>query len=490
MIGTEQKFLPFSMKALFWPLLTLFLVNSIPNHFSLAWANPQPNLSSKHQKLIFQQKRKNLLLAKKNLKKAIHIVQKEKSTPPKKAKKDPNRYELGLLPAINYSSDTGFGFGVIGSLAKFSPSFYPYRWKLAFLIYATARDSGNGIEFPYHDDYIKLDFPGLAGGNLRINARINFARYTTAGYYGLGNASKVKKPWEQFDPKTQPEEYNIAKRYQQYDRIYPYILLNARFKLFDNHNNVVELFAGGRITQNWIKPYPKSQLEEDIAGKSGPYTQTHLIGTSDHGELMGNFGLIWDTRDNETAPTEGIFNEISFRAGTGLGLPFMYGGINMTLRFFIPIHRQYLVIAGRIIGDMLFGDVPLYELSRFGGLFPNDGPGGGSSLRGVANLRYHGKAKIIGNLELRSKLLPFNIGSQKFNLGIILFTDAGRVWSEYFYPNSDLRYRLDGDDFDIKYSVGGGLRLQWGETFIVRLDLAQSLSDDRFGFYLNVNHIF
>ncbi|MBK05824.1 MAG: hypothetical protein CL920_05390 [Deltaproteobacteria bacterium] len=410
-----------------------------------------------------------------------------------KKKKDPNRLEIGLLPAVNYSIDTGLGFGLLGTVVQFKEGYKPYQWRLVFLLYATVQFLQTGPIFPYHDDYIRLDLPGLAGGLLRLDSRVGFSLFSTSGYYGLGNNSPYKEPWAALDPETQRDDYISALRYQQYSRMFPYLQSAARIKMYRDKKTIVETFVSLRFQYNIPEIYKDSKLEEDIQGnglESSKYVQNTLTGTQNHGVVTGTLGILWDTRDSEFVPMKGHFLEVSARVGQGLGLPFTYGGVSTNLRFFFSIWKDYLVIATRLIGDVLFGDVPLYELPTFGGLFPGEGPGGGSSTRGVAWLRYYGKAKILGNLELRIKAIPFNIGSQRFNLGFIAFLDAGRVWGDYGYANNNIQKDIDGEGLGIKYGVGGGLRVQWGSTFVIRLDVAQSLSDNRLGFYLNVDHIF
>jgi hypothetical protein len=39
-------------------------------------------------------------------------------------------------------------------------------------------------------------------------------------------------------------------------------------------------------------------------------------------------------------------------------------------------------------------------------------------------------------------------------------------------------------------STGGGLRIKWGEAFLVRADVAWSPDADPIGLYFNVNHVF
>ena len=69
---------------------------------------------------------------------------KKKKKKGKKGEKDPNRLEYGALPAVNYDSDLGAGFGLIGTLAKFAPGYRPYKWRLELLLYATAKSKPGG----------------------------------------------------------------------------------------------------------------------------------------------------------------------------------------------------------------------------------------------------------------------------------------------------------------------------------------------------------
>ncbi len=56
-----------------------------------------------------------------------------------------------------------------------------------------------------------------------------------------------------------------------------------------------------------------------------------------------------------------------------------------------------------------------------------------------------------------------------FRLGWAAFADAGRCWNDYERDPD-----LDGTGAGLKYGVGGGLHLQWGEMVLLRLDLAYS----------------
>lgn len=426
----------------------------------------------------------------------------------KKKLKDPNRLEWGVLPAIAGNTDTGVGFGLLMNLAKFAPGFYPYKWRIELLIYMTAKEApGGGVELPYHDYYVYFDFPGLAGGKLRLDGKLSFSRFTTAGYFGIGNASVFKKPWEDakytdIDSLSASEKarYIQLRRTYQYDRIYPSIRLNARYTL----PHKLSFYVGSEFAYNWINMYPGSKLEEDVKktrnlSDQSPEAQSLrglLFGAQAHGEWILKVGLVFDNRDHEATPNSGMFHDLSFRFAPG-AVHYPYAGLTLNSRFFIPIWKPYLVVALRVLGDVLFGDVPFYELARFGGLFPGDMTGGSSSVRGIINNRYHGKIKLLANLEIRSKIIFFNIGSARFNIGLIAFADMVRVWSD-FTPHPI----LDGEDVGIRFAFGGGLRIQWGESFVVRADYGFSMTEtdstdptlpftgSSTGLYITVSHAF
>ena len=393
---------------------------------------------------------------------------------------DPDRLEFAVLPGVSANSDTGVGFGVLGTLAGFEPGYDPFRWRFELFLFLTLKEAPDGsIEDPFHYYYLKYDFPDVAGDWLRFSGEISFKRFSTTGYYGIGNATPELAVGDRIDPQSDPDGAYDPGRYYQYDRIFPKAELNARLRVADG----LEVFTGASFTYNWFNWYPGSKLSEDLAGKGGDLVRSLLLGAEEHGALLGQVGLLFDNRDHEYTPQSGMFHEASILGGVGIGSPFGFGRANITLRFYQSIYGEWLVFAARAMGDVLFGDAPFYELARFGGLNPRDAPGGSEAVRGVPAQRYHGKLKVLGNVELRSKLWAFEIFDQRMNLGVVAFADTGRVWTDW-----EDHPELDGEDVGLKVGTGGGVRFQWGETFIARIDTAWS--PDGVGFYVEAYHVF
>jgi len=357
----------------------------------------------------------------------------------------PNRSEVGVLPAIAYDSDLGLGFGAVGSLARFDEGYAPYRWRLAAQTFFSARlDEDDDVDLPFQAHYVSLDMPGLAGGPLRIQANVAFGRFTRNGYYGLRGESE--------------EREDRGELYHFYDRVFPSGLLNFRLEVMDH----LELLLGANGSYNWMNPYPGSKLLEDADA---------LRGLEDHLQLAANVGVLLDTRDHEFAPTRGTFTEVSSRLSPS-GDELSYGTLYLSSQWFAPLYEETLVFAGRIAADAIFGDAPVYELRNFGVLDRTAGPGGTRSVRGVNLHRYHDKRKLIANAELRANAPWGDVIGERMRLGGVAFADVGRVTGT------------------TTVGVGSGLRLQWGETFIIRGDVGYAPIEDTLGIYIDVGHVF
>jgi hemolysin activation/secretion protein len=167
--------------------------------------------------------------------------------------------------------------------------------------------------------------------------------------------------------------------------------------------------------------------------------------------------------------------------GSGL-FPYRYGQANLTLRFYVSPIARYLTMTVRLVGDMQFGNVPFYELARYEETYAL---GGVNGVRGVPAQRYSGKIKVFGNLELRSELVSGKLFGKELTLALAAYLDAGRVWAEWAS-----RPDLDGSGLGLKYGIGGGLRLQQGQSFVARGDIAWSPDSRPVGAYVTAGQAF
>jgi len=375
--------------------------------------------------------------------------------------------EFGIVPIAGGSTDYGLGGGFLTNLARLEPAVPPFAWRLeaaAFISFKAKDAAPSEWVNPYQDYYFLLTVPHFLHERLRLELRPSYTRETTQRYYGLGNASVAP-----------PDE--IPDR-DFYGRAHP--TLSTRLRWDVAGDLFVEL--GAAYTENWFELDPQSTLVADM--NAGAPAVRELLGTAtSHGVLLAEHGLIYDTRDSEIAPQYGQYHQLKIRYSPAVGghLPYEYGQANATFRFYLPFTTRF-GLAVRAVGDWQFGNVPFYELARYEDTFAF---GGVNGVRGIPGQRYYGRIKLFSNVELRARLLDFSVFRKPYALGGALFTDFGRLWTDFAsHPE------LDGTGLGLKYGLGGGVRLQQGKTFVIRVDVVWSPDARPIGAYLTAGHAF
>ena len=388
-------------------------------------------------------------------------------------KKDPNRVEWLPFPVVGGNTDMGILLGAQLMLAKFKEGYTPYRFRTHTQISLSFKGGEKGVQIPVHMDFVKLDFPGLAGGKLRLGLGFHYDQVNNSGYFGVGNKAPYLRSW--WDSELNRTVQPVSRTYQ-YMRQEPKLRVSFRYRLQTN----LELALGLRFMWMRITPFEDSKLAADMDG---------LYGLQDHFGLQFAAGVIYDTRDHEYNPVKGIYVESSLRFSPGMDNNLHYGAFGTDARFFVPILGPQLSFATRLMLDMLFGNVPFYEMARAGAFEPIEFIGGRMGLSGIPEGRYHGKIKVGANLELRSQIFPFRIKKYRGMFGTAFFCNIGRVWADY--SGNAL---LDGNSLGLKVAAGGGLRIQFGETVIIRADLAWAKeardAGSPVGIYLDAYHPF
>jgi hypothetical protein len=375
--------------------------------------------------------------------------------------------EFGFVPIAGGSTDYGVGGGFLTNVAGLDPDVEPYVWRLeaaAFITFKAKDAAPSEWVNPYQDYYFLLTVPHFLHQRLRLELRPSYTRETTQLYYGLGNASVAP-----------PDE--IPGR-DFYGRTHPTLSTRLRWAAIGH----VSVELGAAYTENWFELDPQSTLATDM-NAGAPAVREQLGTATRHAVLLAEHSLIYDTRDSEIAPEKGQYHQLKIRYSPAAGahLPYQYGQANATFRFYVPFTAR-LGLALRAVGDWQFGDVPFYELARYEDTFAF---GGVNGVRGIPGQRYYGRIKLFSNVELRSQLFDFTLFRKPYALGGALFTDFGRLWTDFAaHPE------LDGTGLGLKYGVGGGVRLQQGKTFVIRVDVAWSPDARPLGAYLTAGHAF
>jgi outer membrane protein assembly factor BamA len=378
-----------------------------------------------------------------------------------------DRDEFNIVPIAGGTSDIGIGVGQFSDLARVGRGWDPYLWNIESGGFISFKGSDKGLQIPFQDLYFRITVPRFLNSGLQLEVRPSYTWDQTLGYYGMGNASSSFKPPRALDS------------YNWYGRLHPAVDLQVRWRLLDH----LAALAGARYTQNWLQITPGSKLDLDI--HFGSPEVKKLIGpTNPGGVALFSYGLQWDSRDSQVSAHSGMFHEALIRLSPGGTTDFPYRYIQGSLvgRFFFPVWKDRVTAAVRGVGDIMYGNPPFYELARYDDTYALGGPNG---VRGVPGQRYYGKVKVFGNLEVRTDVYSFHALGKPLTTGFIVFFDGGRVWAD-----TSPQPQLDGTGLGLKYGIGGGLRLQSGETFVLRADVAYSPDANPIGAYFSAGQIF
>ncbi len=365
---------------------------------------------------------------------------------------EPRRYELAGFPIIGGNSDIGVQFGGAATFTRFYDGAFPYLWNIDLLLSASAKDeSGDGFRLVQQSHVLRLDAPDLLSGRLRVDARASFQRTINEGYYGLGNATTAQPT---------PNQTSVDRRYQ-------FLQDETRLRTIArvHTRSIVDIALGAIVRFEDPGVYSGSKLAEDLASSGAPSAY------GGQPALLGGLaaGVIVDTRDSEFVTRKGIFYQIGLGATIGSTESLAYGNASAVLSHYAPLPGPF-VFASRFVASFLFGRVPFYDLAEGGTFEPQYLLGSESGVRGVPEGRYAGLVKMVANTEIRATPFPrFDLFGQHLRIGTTAFFDAGRVWSHYAVISP-----ADGTTLGLKYGVGGGVFLQWGEAAIFRIEAAYS----------------
>jgi hypothetical protein len=352
----------------------------------------------------------------------------------------PTGWEFTGVPALNYDSDEGFGFGAVLAFYDYGdPGILPYRITLQPTLFFTTKGR--------RDLTLFLDVPTLPGG-WRLSAFLGVEKQIATPYYGPGNDA----------PYVPALEEGENPYYYRFGRARNVIRANVLKSLGDLPLRVL---LGGQIAHFGLDPTPRNQgstlLQEDLGSDPVPGGYQNSI----------RGGIVWDSRDRESGPGHGVWSALLAEwVGEALGSEDSYVRWTLTDRRYFSL-SEHLVLANRFTLQHVAGDPPFFVLNYIQSSFgEGEGLGGAGSVRGVLRNRFFGEGLFLWNLELRWRVLGFRFLGKDAHLAAIAFLDSGRVWEEGVALSSLLA--------DLHQGVGTGLRLGLGPNFVIATDFATS----------------
>ena len=358
---------------------------------------------------------------------------------------DDGRWSFAGVPRLTLNSDEGVGLGVRGIFFWHRFGARPYKTAFTFQVWATTR------LVQHH--YLKVDAIDAFNVPLRLEAEAGFFSTLTLPFCG--------------DP---PEADCVDDDDTRLRSLEPYGSATSRFRLWKQpwfkDTLKLEAFVGWRGTQY----IPGTLFDDDDDGAPDlfPYPGSLYAALHPQGEpgfaSVVQLGVALDTRDDEPDPSRGFFVDASVRNSQPTwGSSFSFVGANLTGRLYAPVVPG-VVVAERVVVDVVLGDAPWRERVRFGGLVETSGIGGADVGRGIRLARYPGRLRLAMQHEVRVTPLELDLWGNSLALPIAFFVDSGLA----FFDKDKIE--------DTRLLFGGGIsfRVVWNRTFVMRLDLALS----------------
>ena len=385
-------------------------------------------------------------------------------------------WNIGPLPCVSYNSDLGFQYGVCADAFYYGDgSLFP-DYLHRFYIEASTYTGGQTLLHAQYDS--KHLIPGL-----RVTGAVSWQHDPLFYFYGFNGSVG-------FDPDLNLNKDTGMARYS-YERTMLRVLLDFQGRIADKLNWVGGAsfwnFANGDFDSKKYSYLPASSLyTQYVAGGLIPAAQA---GGGSHLEMKA--GVVYDTRDQEAAPSKGIWAETYLNGSPDLfGSGCSYLKLAAHFRQYLPLAKDRLVFAYHLAYQgKLAGETPFYMLPVIYTLYlrqtGSEGIGGLNTVRGLIQNRLVGDGYAWGNFELRWKILNFKFLGENWYLGTNPFVDAGYILQPY---RQDL-FGV-GERYDV--SAGLGIKLAMNENFIISVEGAQVLGHPEYpmGLVIALNYIF
>lgn len=405
------------------------------------------------------------------------------ATPPDPARgpaDDEHVLSFAAVPTLAFSTDEGFGTGGVGTLYHRHEGVEPYRDALTLNVFISSK-----LVQHHALTWDALKPFGLPG---RSYLRAGYYSTVSQNYCGVGNeatcapgdaTAQARLFGVEDNPAAIDDEHDeFVRHYYLMRFLRPYATVIVRPWLRDKPLRT-ELLLGWRgaltVPGDLFEsgPYPGSLFAKDHPDGEAGISSVPFV------------GIVVDDRDQEVFPLRGFTFESSVRAaGPFTGATWSYAAGNAALAgYFALAPKPRVVLAARLIADVMLGDPSVEEMARIGGTVDAIAFGGFQIGRGVREHRYLGKVKVLGQAELRTQLVETDVFGERFDHGAALFSDVGYI----AYDVTDVR----GHPAKLLGTLGASYRLLWNETFAIRFDLAVSPDEaEGPGFYIIVGQPF
>lgn len=344
------------------------------------------------------------------------------------------------LPGLAYREGEGFEYGAAAFLFQYGKGdLQPYIWNLSINGSRTTKDR--------IDLSLQFDSPHFLRRSSRFDLLIEYKRFIYDDFYSLGNQPDYQAEF------TEKQSSNFRNQfYYTFRHDWLAFLINWQKPFWKERMKVL---VGIGLYDTKVR----RQIGETAFARKNPFGS---------GGGRTNFircGIIYDRRDQEAMPSQGFWTDLLIeQAHPVLQSDYSFARVTLTDRRYWSLHPR-LVFAQRLLFETMLGRPPFYEMAVIGSSYQRFlGLGGAKTLRGMPRLFLIGQSKLLGNLELRWRVISMTILRQPLTFYLQPFVDVGRVW-------------LAEDPLSLKhlhFAEGLGIHVRWKKDFVAALDIGRS----------------
>lgn len=411
-------------------------------------------------------------------------------------------WNFGPLPVVGFDSDLGFQYGVCCDIFHYgNGELYP-QYKLKMNVEASTYTKGSSIL------RFSGNMPDIGNGTkLFVDAcYFNANKYEFLGYNGYeayyDPAYLLLKDPDSETPSKSAFYYLNRRQFRFVASVQrPLFNINnfywaAGLAYYNTHINRINI-ADYDSQYTLYECYRDNGLIRDNEAHGGNTLQIRA-------------GIIYDTRDLPNDPTSGIYFEGSLAGAPDFIDKNGYSHLTSTLiwRQYLSVWNNKLTFSYRIGAQNLFaGEMPWHTINNLNTLFFSklytEALGSNNTIRGVDRNRVVGEGFLVGNLELRWRVVGFQFINQNWIIGVNPFFDAGMI-TQTFRDEEIKEYKMSlehpeddklftNSNESMHFGAGCGLKIIMNRNLIVSVDVAKAL-DNRDGqklkTYIGFNYIF
>ena len=383
-------------------------------------------------------------------------------------------WNFGALPSVAFDADLGFQGGALANIYYYGDgSQYPEYIHSLYVEAAYTTKRYGIFRANYDSKYLIPKHRLTLDATYQPDAMCDF--YGFNGYQSVYNQDFHK--WKKDPAKMGVVEDYQSRAFYKYKRdlfrfaadiegtIWKNIKWNAGVGVLGymiDECDIDMLNGKKNVFDPTLKRYEQKAMNKDVEGLYEKYVKWGLI---DQAEAQGGWhpylraGLTYDSRDQRTCPTKGIYADAFFTYTSAFGDQAAAGynhlQFNFNFRHYVPVYRDRVTFAYRIgTQNNIAGKSPFYMNTYLNTLFIQrvmyEGLGGANSLRGIMRNRILANGFAYANVELRCKLVHFDIRRQHFYIGLAPFFDLGMITQPYELDGTRIQKAYTADTDPLK----------------------------------------